>query len=487
MQTRIEYAQNGGLINADYIDNAGGVASSDDEVNIKILLGDVMRKSKHSMDVKKRNKLLESMTEEVANHVLRGNYQQAQGISLMDIQAAKNLSAHDQLMKHLKKKVGLSRTLEELPKATEIEHRLRIGKGLTRPELSVLQSYAKIAYTDDLLNSDIPDNKAMEERLYRYFPKKLSKNYSKEILNHRLKREIIATTLAGGIVNRMGPDFIRDRMEKCGASAEEVAKAYIIVREAFGLRETWDNIEALDGQVPASVQLDALHETSRMIGRAVTWFLTRFGRKLDINRDIAAFEDGIKSVKKNLDDVVPNELLNKIQQLTDNGINNGLPKNLAHDISLMPVLGSACDIIRISMDNKFEIPVTARVYFELGDYFYLDWMRQKARHLPTDGQWSARALEGLIDQLYTCQAGLTVRILKDMGNEITQTKKQKQKKKSKEIGCVGCDSALQAWINDRGAQAKLLEPLFNELRRSANLDISMLIIAEQRLRNIYGG
>lgn len=485
---RIEYAKNGGLLNADYIDNAGGVASSDDEVNIKILLGDVMRKPKHGLDLKKRNKLLESMTEDVANHVLRGNYQQAQGISLMDIQAAKNISAHDQLMTHLKKKVGLSRTLEKLPKPAEIEKRARIGKGLTRPELSVLQSYAKIAYTADLLNSDIPDNKAMEERLYRYFPKKLSKHYSKEILNHRLKREIIATTLANGIVNRMGPDFIRDRMEKCGASAEEVAKAYIIVREAFGLRETWDNIEALDGKVPAAVQLDALRETARMIGRAVTWFLTRFGRKLDINRDIATFEDGIQAVKKNLDDVVPEELLNKIQQLTDNGINNGLPKNLSHDISLMPVLGSACDIIRISMDNKFEIPVTAQVYFELGDYFHLDWMRQKARHLPTDGQWSARALEGIIDQLYTCQAGLTVRILKDMGDEITQNKKSSKKKKGEtDIGCVGCDSALQAWITDRGAQAKLLEPLFSELRRSANLDISMLIIAEQRLRNIYGG
>ena len=481
---RIEYAQNGGLLNADYIDNAGGVASSDDEVNIKILMGDVMRKSKYKMDIKKRNKLLESMTEDVANHVLHGNYQQAQGISLMDLQAAQNVMEHEQLMQHLKNKIGLSRTLEKLPQRDEMERRARIGKGLTRPELSVLQSYAKIHYTAELLNSDIPDSKAMEERLFRYFPKKLSKNYPKEILDHRLKREIIATTLANGIVNRMGPDFIRDRMNKCGVSAEEVTKAYIIVREAFGLRDIWVAIEALDGKVPAAVQLSALRETARMVERAVTWFLTRFGRKLDINRDISKFENGIKVVRENLSDLVPNELLSKIKQLAQSGMDNGLPQALSHDISLMPVLGSACDIIRISVDHKFEIPITARVYFELGDYFHLDWMRQKARQLPAEGEWSAQALEGMIDQLYTCQAGLTIRILRDMGSQISQDSK---KPKEGKIGCIGCDSVLEAWINDRGSQAKLLEPLFNELRRNANLDLSMLIIAEQRLRNLYGG
>jgi glutamate dehydrogenase len=482
-EARIEFAQNGGLLNADYIDNAGGVASSDDEVNIKILMGEVMRKPKYNMDIKKRNKLLESMTEDVSQHVLRGCYQQAQGISLMELHAADSMAGHGQLIHYLKERVGLSRTLESLPTQEEIDKRSRMGKGLTRPELSVLQSYAKISYTADLLNSDIVETKAMEERLLRYFPKKLAKNYPKEITEHRLKNEIIATTLANGIVNRMGPDFIRDRMNSCGASCEEVAKAYIIVREAFGLRDIWNKIEELDGKVPAMVQLNALSETARMVERAVTWFLTRFGRKLEINRDIARFEDGIKAVKKHMDDVVPEELLKKINQLTQSGVEHGLPKELAHDISIMPILGSACDIIRISMDNKFDFPITARVYFEIGGYFHLDWMRQKARHLPTESEWSGQALEGIVDQLYTCQAGLTVRILKDMAKEIQRgTKKSK-----KDIGCIGCDSVLEAWINDRGAQAKLLEPLFNELRRSANMDLSMLIIAEQRLRNLYGG
>jgi len=471
---RIEYAQHGGRLNADYIDNAGGVASSDYEVNIKILLNEIVRDPKYKLDTKKRNKLLESMTPEVASHVLRGNYQQAQGISLMEFQSAEQLQNHRKLMRFLKDKVGLSRTLEQLPKKEEIDRRIQIGKGLTRPELSVLQSYAKIAYTEAFLNSDIPGSKAMEERLFRYFPKALADKYEEEILEHRLRHEIVATTLANGIVNRMGPDFIRDRSDRCGVTSAAVAKAYIITREAFELRNIWNSIEELDGQVPAMIQIRALHETTRMTERAVTWFLTRFGRKLDINRDIELFEDGINEFKSHLNKVIPPRLKERIESLVQCGINNGLPTRLAKDISLMPVLGSACDIVRISIDHKYDIPLAAEIYFNIGDHFHLDWMREKARQLPSDGQWSDQALEGLVDQLYTCQAGLTVRVLNDMKKELSKPK-------------ANATNLLQQWFIERGDKVRLMEPFFNEIYKNGSLDISMLIIAEQRLRSLYGG
>lgn len=470
-RARIEYALNGGRLNADYIDNSGGVDSSDHEVNIKILLTDVVRKPKYKLDTKARNKLLESMTEEVAAHVLRNNYQQSQGISLMELQSAENVASHRRLMAELERKAGLSRKLEALPDNETLEARQKMGKGLTRPELAVLQSYAKIWYTRELLSTDIPETKAMEERLFRYFPKKLGA-YKPEVLAHRLRREIMCTTLSCNMVNRMGPTFLFDQMRKRGVSAAEVARAYIIVREAFGMREIWESIEALDGKVPAQVQLRALKETARMIERAVTWFLTRMGRTLDIERDIAAFKDGISSVKNNLTGVVTEELAGSIDQITRAGLQDGLPKSLAHDISLMPILGSACDIIRISTAHKTDMAITARIYFELGEYFHLDWMRHQARYLPADDRWSAEALEGLIDQIYTAQAGITLRVLNDMGKTLKNGMKTKT-------------AILATWVETHGEQAKSAQPLFNDLRHNASVDLPMLVIAEQKLRGLY--
>src|SRR3546814_12953787 len=84
---RIEYALDGrdgeGVrINTDFIDNAGGVHTSDREVNIKIPLNRLMQEDK--LDRKQRDPMLATMTEEIADAVLLDNYVQSLAISLLE-------------------------------------------------------------------------------------------------------------------------------------------------------------------------------------------------------------------------------------------------------------------------------------------------------------------------------------------------------------------------------------------------------------------
>jgi len=476
---RIEYAMHGGRLNADFIDNSGGVDSSDHEVNIKILMNGVMHKKSNDMDLKKRNKLLASMTDEVASLVLRNNYQQSQAISLMELQAVDELPEQAALIAELERKTGLNRALENLPTDENIEQRLNAGKGLTRPELAILQAHAKIAFTWDLLDSDIPDSKAMEGRLLKYFPVKLAQTYPKEIMAHQLKREIICTTLASSMVNRMGPTFVRQQLAKSSATPSDVAKAFVIVRESFGLRQLWENIEKLDNKVPAIVQLRAFRDIADMTDRAVGWFLARVGTHLDINRDIAMFEEGIATIREHFDSVVTKTQLGYIQQKTQAGVSDGLPKILAHDIAIMPMLASSCDLIRIAHAEKADLPTIAKIYFEVGEHFHLGWMRQQARYLPGGDRWSSEARDGIIDNLYNAQAGLTVKILSDMG--VGAPAKKGGKKASVKEGIVG------EWITTHSQQAAALEPLFTDLYKASDIDLAMLIIAEQKVRALYGG
>ena len=467
---RIEAAMHGLRLNADFIDNSGGVDSSDHEVNIKILMNAIMRGKAHQMDVKKRDKLLASMTDEVAGLVLRNNYQQSQAISLMELQAAETLSEQAALITELERRTGLNRALENLPDSEEIERRLRLGHGLTRPELAILQAHAKIAFTWELLGSDIPDSKAMEGRLLRYFPEKLANAYKKEIMGHQLRRQIICTTLASSLINRMGPTFARECMAKTNASAEDVAKAYIIVRESFGLRDLWTKIESLDNKVPAMVQLKAFREIAYMMERTIVWLLSRASQKLDINKDITTFESGVSRMRQDYESFVTPGLLSLLQTSSRALTQDGLPPGVAQDITLMPVLASACDIIRIAEQNKADALTIAKIYFEVGEHFHLDWMRTHADYLPANDYWSAEAKTSLIENLYAAQAGLTVRILKDSGE-----------KKNAGLGIVA------RWMYARGPQAAGLEPLFADMRKAGNVDLPMLIIAEQKLRSLYAG
>ena len=172
-------------------------------------------------------------------------------------------------MKDLEREKGLNRKIEGLPDEEKIEQRLRVGKGLTRPELAILVSYAKIAFTQDLLASDIPESPDMEDWILNYFPVDLQKKYLKEIKRHRLAREIVATSMANSLVNRLGPTFLKAKMNKTGASAAQIAKAYIIVRDTYNLRALWDQIEALDNKVPAEVQLKAMREIALLSEHAI--------------------------------------------------------------------------------------------------------------------------------------------------------------------------------------------------------------------------
>ncbi len=469
---RIEFAQHGGKVNADFIDNSGGVNSSDVEVNIKILLADVMRHKHHNMTLAKRNKLLEKMTEEVSQIVLYNSYQQAQGISLMEMNAAEFLPKQERYIHTLERSEGLNRELEGLPNDDEIEERKKNGKGLTRPELSVLQAYSKISYSRTLLKSDIPELEEIEDRwLFEYFPHPLRKKYESEIRHHRLRREIMATSIAMGVINRMGPAFVEDLANKTGATYAEITKAYIIVRESFSLRDLWKQIENLDNTVPAQVQLRAMKDIANMVRRETLWFLTRLGRPPEIKKDYQQFNSGIKELRRKIDKVVSEDIQSAIEQRTHANLADGLPQELAHQIALIPTLGAACDIIRISRDCGADIGHTARVYYGLNSHFHLNWMRKQARFMDAHDRWSAEALNSLIEQLYQCQALLTAKLLNDM------------LKNGKKPG----KNTIDEWLALQGGQLEQIRPFFAAMRKSGSLDLPMLVIAVQKLQSLYNG
>jgi glutamate dehydrogenase len=203
---RIEFAAQGGRLNTDFIDNSAGVNTSDQEVNIKIALAPAMKEGRVSAEARKA--LLVGMTPNVADAVLRNNYQQSLALSIAERRSSSDLGAYGRLMRHLEERGLLERSLETLPSDADLTQRTKAVSGLARPELAVLLSYSKIALLHDLLASQVPDEAFMEELLFDYFAPALRVDFAADISGHRLRREIIATTLTNGIG--------ADRRRPCG-------------------------------------------------------------------------------------------------------------------------------------------------------------------------------------------------------------------------------------------------------------------------------
>ena len=125
------------------------------------------------------------------------------------------------------------------------------------------------------------------------------------------------------------------------------------------------------------------------------------------------------------------------------------------------------------MERDVDQTLTARVYFAAGSHFRLDWLRRQARHLNIDSQWAAEAVDSLLSQLYSCQVGLTDRILQDM------------KLKGKSDKNISGQDVIQRWMDEFASQSVFVDSLLNEIQKAGATDIPMLLIAEQRIRQLY--
>ena len=122
---RIEAALGGVLVNTDAIDNSAGVDCSDHEVNIKILIDNLIAAGR--MDAGGRADFLHSLTDEVAELVLRTNADQ--NVLLMNdrYQIVQSSPGFERMMDWLEPAAGLDRGLEALPGTEELHARLAAG------------------------------------------------------------------------------------------------------------------------------------------------------------------------------------------------------------------------------------------------------------------------------------------------------------------------------------------------------------------------
>jgi glutamate dehydrogenase len=458
---RIEFGLKGGRLNTDAIDNSAGVDTSDHEVNIKILMGDLMARKKITR--KQRDKLLEEMTEEIAALVLRNNYQQSQSLTVTHHQGITRMDEQQRLMRSLERAGRLDRALEFLPDDEALAERQSRGLPLTRPELSVLLAYAKIVTFDALLESDLPDDPILGDDLARYFPKPVREKYPEAIKRHQLRREIIATGLTNSIINRTGPGFINEMQLKTGMDVPAIVRAYTVAREVFELRGMWDEIESLDNAAPADSQTRMLLQTVRTLWRVTPWFLGNCAHPLDITALIGEFHDDVQRLSAALDDILaPDQRRDTVERAKRYAL-PGVPAELAAQIGRIKALSSAPDIVRIAGVAGQKVEDAGAAYFLIGDRFKLDWLRRTAGKLPAETQWHRLALGAIIDDMWGHQNDLTSAVLA-----------------SGETGA----GAVKAWAADRTEAVERVELLLAEIIAAPAPDLAMLAVANRELRSL---
>ncbi len=468
-RARVEYGLRGGRLNTDFIDNSAGVDCSDHEVNIKILLGDVERSGK--MTRPERDELLREMTGEVADLVLRDNYLQTQAISVTQLVSAHLLERLARFIRALERSGRLDRVIEFLPDDETLAARSKQTLGLTRPELCVLLSYSKMALYEEILPSDLPDDPFMQEDLKLYFPTPLRKKHAKAISSHRLSREIIATAVTNSIINRAGITFVHEVKEKTGLSAADVARAYVVTRDVFNLRDLWSRVEELDNRVPAALQAMMLLECGRMVERGTVWFLTECRQPLDVGSQIKAYGAKVRELAGQLEEMISASDRALLKEQVAASVSRGVPEDLAQSIARLGWMAPVLDIVRISQGASVPPLQVGKTYFSIGTRFGFDWLRRAASSLPTDKVWDKLAVTAIMDDLFNQQGELTARVLASVRKDTLPENTAR---------------AVDAWIEERRPLVTRTEQLLAELQAVGTPSLAMLAVANRQLKSMGG-
>jgi len=464
---RIEAAKNGVRLNTDAIDNSAGVDCSDHEVNIKILLNVQMGMGKLTLPA--RNKLLAEMTEEVGHLVLRDNYQQSQTISMLQHRGVQLLDAQQRTMKLFEREGLLNREIEFLPNDEEIQERMAAGQGLTRPELAVFLPYGKMWLYDKIISSDLPDDDITEQDLLEYFPKPLQKKYAQAISRHKLRREIVGTVVTNNFINRVGPSFLITLIERTGLGAVDVVRAYTVTEAAYGLRDIWQSIEALDNKVPAAVQLEMLLEVARMLERSVQWMLRHVPAPMNMTKQIEMLKPGVDALRKALPTVWSDEVATYIKRQADAYQSKGVPAKLALEVASIYRLAAANDIAMIAESTKQTVPQAARLYYLVGERFGLGALRARTENFAAINHWDKLAISAAIEELFAHQRSLAQRII------------------AAGKGKLAPEKALEAWVENNRARIDRYDQVSAEVRAADALSLSMLTVANRQLGAMTAG
>ncbi|GAB1694070.1 NAD-glutamate dehydrogenase [Krasilnikovia sp. M28-CT-15] len=424
---RIEFARSGGAsedgevrsggrIFTDFIDNSAGVDCSDHEVNIKILLGGMVTDGE--LSVQDRDELLAAMTDEVAALVLRTNYEQATALGNAGSQAHSLLPVHRRMLKELEQSGQLDRELEALPTDKALAARYETGEGLSAPEFAVLLAYVKMTLEREVLADVIVDEPWTTDVLTRYFPTPLRERCSGRMAGHRLRREIITTSLVNEVVNRGGTSFVFRAMEESGASAADVIRAYVVVRDVFGLQDVWRAAELLDNKAPTSAQIRVFLETRRLMDRAVRWLVSTRRSPIDVAGETARLRPGVSELLPQMSHLLVGTERLAMAEHVDEIVAAGVPQSLAEATTRVAYGFGLLDVLETASQTGRPAAEVASVYFEMSERFQIDVLLSRISELPRNDRWQTLARMALRYDLYAALAALTAEVLQSTEVEL---------------------------------------------------------------------
>ncbi|GAB91187.1 NAD-dependent glutamate dehydrogenase [Gordonia rhizosphera NBRC 16068] len=464
-RARIEFARRGGRLNTDAIDNSAGVDCSDHEVNLKVLLDDLVRTCR--IDVAERNSLLSTMTDDVADRVLAENRRQNHVLGLARARAHRMVTIHEQMVADLEARTGLDRALAALPTAAEFDSLRAQEEGLCGPELATLLAHTKLDLKARLLESSFPDSVWCRDHLLEYFPAALVECFADAIVEHPLRREIIATMLVNEMVDGAGIGFAYRLEHELGTTVEDAVRAYRVAIGIHDLPALWQRL--WESPLPVAEVDSIILDTRELIDRTARRVLTARPQPVAIGAEIRRYRQQVDSLRQSLPDVLTGDELGRVtaaaRLLGHHGIDDSTAwtaVSLLHSFALLDVID-----IAERLDPETDVVRVAAAYHALGDILGVSRLLAAVDELPHTDRWDNLARLALRDDLYRTLAQLTAQVCDEVA-----------------ASAGGVQDCIENWTSTNKPRLQRFSTMMQHLSTLDRFDVTTLTVTCRQLAGL---
>jgi len=320
-----------------------------------------------------------------------------------------------------------------------------------------------------MVASTLPDDPYLRRVLDAYFPAPLRARFADRMMTHRLRREIITTSVINEMIDTSGTTFLFRLIEETGASVPDLTRAWLVAREVFDMSAFWYQVEALEGsRVGIGAQITLLLEGRKLTERAARWLLHNRRPPFDLEATVGFFADGVRTVRSGLPKLLTGRDLAGYEERRDSYLDLGVPLDLAERVAAMVPGYSAFDIVQVAASAGRGIEETAEVYFDLADRLQITRLRDRITALPREDRWSTMARAALRDDLYAAHASLTADVLGASGPDGSRTPEER----------------LLAWASRNESAVTMAAQTLGEIWESERFTFTTLSVALRAVRTL---
>lgn len=391
---RVEYAKGGGQNYNAFLDNSGGVDTSDHEVNIKILFAPLLANGTTTRDA--RNALLVDCEEEVVQMVLANNRSQSRMVSFDVELSRKDVFRYARALRYLADHVPFSPEAFSLPGDDELHNRTRKGQGMHKCEAAVLCSHAKmLAYRELLEGPPLPAD-IVDRFVTAYFPQRVAALAGRAaVAGHLLGREIATTMIVNHIVDNMGGTFFTEVEVGTLMSPVDITVAYLRAAAAADLDSIQAQLHALEDKRTTRAVYEAMAFVQHSLEDATFYLLDQMDLPTIDDSSIAQAQTLLANVDEALPPGSRGRTARRLARLEE----LGLPQDLAARIVKLRYLTPVLDAVRLAPMLGRNPKDTLFLRLSVTDAINFNLLNQAIDRLPLDSPWDGPSVSAMRRQL----------------------------------------------------------------------------------------